>query len=184
MPASPTTHKFRHATAAVSVAIAVLTWLGCGTPQERYRVLSVFFDGVPNPNPTTQESTAAALSNPGASTARPVLLSVHKPYVDKQCQACHETAQGTVSASMLNNDSCVQCHEGVLTQYPKMHEAVTNKACLWCHEPHGSRFTKLLRTDTAALCTQCHDRGLLSTNTPEHQSAEGSCLACHTGHKG
>jgi predicted CXXCH cytochrome family protein len=184
MIAPPPMHRVRAAVAAAVLALGVLMWLGCGTAQERYRVLSVFFDGVPNPNATTQESGLVALSNPGAGSARPVLLSIHKPYVDKQCQACHETAQGVVSASVLNNDSCVQCHEQVLTQYPKMHEAVTNKACLWCHEPHGSRFTKLLRTDAAALCTQCHDRGLLSTNTPEHQSAEGSCLACHTGHKG
>jgi predicted CXXCH cytochrome family protein len=174
----------RHAIAAAILAAGIVAWIGCGTPQERYRVLSVFFDGVPNPNPTTQESAAIALANPGAAAANPVLLSTHKPYVDKQCQACHETAQGVVSAAVLDNDSCIKCHEGVLTQYPKMHEAVTNKACLWCHEPHVSKFTKLLRTDTPALCTQCHERSLLSITIPEHKAEDRSCMSCHSGHKG
>jgi predicted CXXCH cytochrome family protein len=162
----------------------ILLWLGCGTPEQRYKVLSTFFDGVPNPHPTTQDSALAGITTPGAGAARPVLLSVHKPYADKQCQGCHDSPNPGPSASVLNSDSCLKCHEAVLNQNPIMHEPVTNKACLWCHEPHSSRYVKLLRTDAAALCTQCHDRNLLSTTTPEHTASDAACLSCHAGHGG
>jgi predicted CXXCH cytochrome family protein len=173
----------RRSIVAVILLCTAVGWLGCATPEERYRTLSIFFDGVPNPSPTTQQAAGLALTNAGAGGAAPMLLSTHKPFVEKQCQSCHETAQGGVSTATLTADSCISCHEKTLTQYSKMHEAVTNKACLWCHEPHGSRYVKLLRTDTAMLCIQCHERGTLSTKTVEHTTGEGACLTCHMGHK-
>jgi predicted CXXCH cytochrome family protein len=187
-PPSPRTSRraasIRHAILFGVLGGGIVSWLGCGTPEQRYKVLSTFFDGVPNPHPATRDSALAGIGVAGAGGARPVLLSVHKPYADKQCQACHDSSNPGPSTNVLTSAPCLTCHESVLNQHPVMHEPVTTRDCLWCHEPHASKFTMLLRTDAAPLCTQCHQRDLLSTNTPEHKSDDVSCLTCHVGHGG
>jgi predicted CXXCH cytochrome family protein len=171
----------RRTVIAVVFGAGMLLWIGCATPEQRYQTLSFFFDGVPNPNPTTHETAGAGIANPGA--AKPVvLLSMHKPYVDKECQSCHDSPTPGPSSAVLSTDSCIKCHDKVPNQHPVMHEAVVNRSCLWCHEPHGSKFPNLLRTDNNALCTQCHQTALLSTQTPEHASEQTACMSCHAAH--
>ena len=68
----------------VLTGLGMLLLAGCGTARERYRTLSFFFDGVPDPD------AVKPLSNEGV----PVLLNTrvvkqHPPYRDNKCDACH-----------------------------------------------------------------------------------------------
>jgi predicted CXXCH cytochrome family protein len=166
-------------------AVALGCWVGC-SEQRDYRTLSVFFDGVPDPN-AKAKSDASSTTGPtkrdaGGKTVR-VIASTHKPFADEKCTACH--AQPTqVFASALDSNLCMKCHEKVLDAYPAMHGPVIGKACLWCHEPHESSSPSLLRTTAISLCIECHDRATLSTRVDAHKADAGSCLDCHSGHGG
>jgi len=159
-------------------------WGGCAR-ENRYRVLSFFFDGVPDPN---APSPIAETDQGGWSTTRPGgprsgMGSVHKPFADNQCTACHkESPQGGFALSAVNPNICLDCHQPVMQQYAVMHAPVVAKACLWCHNPHDSPAKSLLREPPPGICTQCHEKGLLSSKPPEHLLTDSKCLECHVAH--
>ena len=164
--------------AVVSCVALILLW-GCATPEQKYRWLSFFFDGVPDPNAPVIPGTpdARALRELGVN------YFVHQPYDEGNCKACHGAV--TATRAMLSPDSsvCLSCHEQVSQQYPVMHGPVAVGACLQCHRPHEARFRHLLRDADTRLCDQCHDRDLLlGPVPPAHQDPERGCLECHVGH--
>ena len=72
--------------AGMVLLVCAVGWVGCGSPRERYKTLSVFFDGVPNPDaPKLVAKPVVATTGPAA--ARQVIVSSHKPYVNNQCDA-------------------------------------------------------------------------------------------------
>jgi predicted CXXCH cytochrome family protein len=159
-------------------------WSGCGTPKERYRVLSFFFDGVPDPDaPRPAGDSGTATGRGSGSIATPRLEFGHKPFSDRQCQSCHANADGG-DLIALDHELCIKCHDKVNQFSPTQHGSAQVNACAWCHEPHESRFATLLKVNTAALCTQCHDRAFLSREPKEHLDLARSCLECHTAHGG
>jgi predicted CXXCH cytochrome family protein len=165
---------------AGGVAALLMLWAGCSVSDKNYKVLSVFFDGVPNPNAPLASAEESAGGKKG-SGPRPVMLSQHKPVKDQQCTACHADP-GQVAISALDSNLCMKCHEKVLAEYPAMHGPVVGRACLWCHEAHESQYPSLLRTTAATLCFQCHERELLSKT--EGHTANAICVDCHGGHGG
>lgn len=162
------------------------TWLGC-SPKKDYRVLSFFFDGVPDPNAPPGRANADDDDDVrGNTSAIPrVVVYSHKPYADNQCNSCHAGSAGSFeSFSKLDATVCKKCHEKVPRQYAVMHGPVAVGECLWCHVPHESTIKGMLKDPAPAVCIQCHSRNLLSTNPPEHQMDKSSCLDCHVAHGG
>ena len=153
----------------------------CATPQERYKVLSFFFDGVPNPDApklVQQENTVG----PQVITAS--IVSRHKPYLDGKCGSCHQNASGTIMEFDEAYKACVRCHTKIADEYPKMHGPVSRGACQWCHTGHDSPYPVLFRDDPIKVCTQCHDAQLLGPIPAQHTDGRTSCLTCHFGHGG
>jgi len=72
--------------AALLLLGTIVGWAGCGSPRERYRTLSFFFDGVPDPDAPKVVRTAAAT---GPAVAAHPIISRHKPYVENKCDLCH-----------------------------------------------------------------------------------------------
>ena len=166
---------------------ALVSLYGCA-PDKRYRVLRVFFDGVPDPNAPAVSSSDRARdpSTPGAKggAAQPVAF-LHKPYEENKCDACHGSSSGKFSDyQKIGADVCLKCHEKVLTAYPVMHGPVTSVECNLCHTPHESTIPALLKQPAPGVCTQCHVTELLSGTTPEHLQPDSKCLQCHFGHGG
>lgn len=160
-------------------------WAGC-TPTKRYQVLSIFFDGVPDPNaPPPKVNTFEEFPTEKPGKPRTVLASTHKPFADNNCAPCHKSnPQTAFEVSAFNTDQCLECHKSILKKYPVMHAPVAAKACLWCHEPHEAPAPHLLREPAPPVCVQCHEKELLSPLPPEHLAAKQSCLDCHTAHGG
>jgi predicted CXXCH cytochrome family protein len=179
-------NALRHALAAAAFGAAALCcWAGC-SPERDYRTLSLFFDGVPDPHAkaATQNSVTVGVSKSGqAGKSTRVIASVHKPFAEEKCTACHADPT-QVFASALSSDLCMRCHGPVMAEHPAMHGPVVGKACLWCHEAHDSSFPSLLKATEASLCLQCHERATLSTKVEAHHATSGSCLDCHYGHGG
>ena len=165
---------------AMAAALAVL-WSGCATPEERYRVLSFFFDGVPDPSTMVELVDGAVIWGSGEDAR---VVYEHKPVTEDACEDCHGSFSNVYITS-LDSSICLKCHEETPTQFPRMHGPVAAVACLWCHEPHRSPYRYLLREASPGLCIQCHEPGvLLGDDPPAHLDPARSCLDCHSGHGG
>lgn len=152
--------------------------LGCGSPQRRYRVLSFFFDGVPNPDAPKGQKGSFVTGKSGNP------IYVHKPYEEKHCDSCHENTTDVFSMIKVNPEVCGGCHYKILTQYPRMHGPVASIKCLMCHNPHQSAEKHLLKLPSPKLCVQCHEPPTLNPRTPEHTDPKADCISCHSGHGG
>ena len=162
--------------------LGLLLLAGCGTPRERYRALSFFFDGVPDP-----DAVKPAAGGGGGGAAVVVMarrVTQHKPYADNECAACHRSASGEIQEFSEAYKTCMKCHAKVAGGHVLMHGPVAREACQWCHTPHESAEPALLRDAPLKVCTQCHDRELLGDKPPEHVDGKTSCLQCHFGHGG
>jgi len=152
--------------------------------QRDYKVLSFFFDGVPDPNARRQIQVSSTVR---FTEARPLELIPsrafqHKPFALGQCNQCH-TADHKQLNKLSSVGLCIRCHTKTTSEFPVMHGPVKVGLCLWCHDPHESDQPHLLKSGEADLCLQCHDQQLLPSN-PAHQSENSVCLSCHLGHGG
>lgn len=164
-------------TGSWALALAGAVWTGCSV-EKHYDLLSLFFDGVPNPNALP---VVAEAGNPATMRQSPTYVA-HTPWLEQKCDACHMSRFERRSVSA---DVCLTCHEGVPDQYRMMHGPVALGACLWCHAGHESAFPALLKEKPRTVCVQCHEPALLSDErVPEHADEEWSCLECHMGHGG
>lgn len=166
---------WRTAALAAGALLIMGLWTGC-SERKHYKLLSFFFDGVPNPY--------ASLAGGGIEQAdgKPIQLITHQPFREGKCQPCHESQGVFFEQRTTDSSVCFTCHEKVLTQYQHIHGPVAAKACLWCHAPHESIVPGLLRLSAPGVCIQCHDYLELSSKVPEHQDQKANCLTCHVGH--
>ena len=177
-PHSSLVRSCRATVMSISAALFVaLIVIGCAaTPQERYRVLSVFFDGVPNPDAPVRVSTAS-----GRTVRRSF---VHKPYADELCNSCHLNTADIFARAQVPEDVCLGCHANIPTQHPVMHGPVVNNACRMCHAAHLSAVPHLLKQPPPAVCTQCHIPAEVTPLHPAPFDVKQSCIDCHSGHGG
>jgi len=160
--------------------LAASLWSGC-TAEKKYKVLSFFFDGVPDPNaPAVDLNASVAVDERG----KPVHVVLHKPYADNNCAVCHGSAKEFSDFTKIPSTVCITCHTKIPNQYPIMHGPVSAVECNWCHTPHESQNDHLLKIASPDVCVQCHEPALLPAKVPEHLLAERSCLDCHFAHGG
>jgi predicted CXXCH cytochrome family protein len=156
------------------VLVGAAVWSGCTVTPRNYKVLSFFFDGVPDPS-----IPPGAVVGRGAG-GKPTLVVVHKPFAEERCEECHTTKY---RPSKNDSSICLKCHAAALTQYQRMHGPVAAAACLWCHSPHESAQPHLLRSADPKVCLQCHAPAMLeSTRVAAHADESRACLDCHSGH--
>ena len=168
---------------------------GCSTPKN-YKILSFFFDGVPLPKNdiTTStlngeinsnsniDSTQKKKSDALAAIVPQLTEFVHKPFGDKDCNACHELGRKVI-LKMDVPDLCYSCHKKFDTLYTELHGPVAGGMCNSCHQPHNSKFQKLLITENNSdLCYNCHVEADILQN-PVHKD-KSACLKCHNPHGG
>src|SRR5512135_3848269 len=79
---------------------------GC-VSQKSYKVLSFFFDGVPNPDEKPEQSKSGG-SNEAAARAPKAKYREHGPYAAKLCNGCHQ--RGTNVLILPVEKLCLNCH--------------------------------------------------------------------------
>ena len=164
----------------------------CGAPEARYRTLSWFFDGVPEPASASAErppdtlATAAPDAPPARTAPDPDLPaepggSRHAPFLQKACERCHdhEADSGFVAPP---DRLCWTCHEPEHFPGTWQHAPFGRGDCVACHDPHRASRERLLRdASDRELCGRCHD-------VPEvmaldaHRAALERCSHCHDPH--
>jgi len=161
---------------ACCVATAFLC--GCNTPKT-HRILSFFFDGVPEPGKVSAEPGGrdSRKGGPTAPAAAPRYRE-HGPYAAKECQACH--TKGTSSLILPIEELCFKCHSlDVRKKY--LHGPLASGGCKVCHEPHGSIYPFLLVSEPKEFCLYCHDRNAIE-KSGAHAGMEKQCTICHDAH--
>lgn len=185
------------ALAGVLAALAGLGFLAC-TPQEKHRVLTFFFDGVPplHPVETKAEPGKTPDTEPGAAPQvtkveppKPprVIWHEHTPALDpKGCGTCHAVDRSYQLVKPVP-ELCEVCHKDTRS-YPRLHGPVALGTCMSCHQmrQHRSRQKHLLRAPAPNLCFECHERTPAGARTLgcARASDDADCLQCHGPHGG
>jgi predicted CXXCH cytochrome family protein len=155
----------------------VIILLGSCEPRTRYKTLSFFFDGVPDP-----DKVVSAPRDSRRQTAERLALkrkfSSHGPYEAKMCDACHQRATNALVLPI--EELCVKWHiMDIDKKY--LHGPVAAGGCRVCHDPHGTGRPFLLVSDAQKFCYYCHDENAVSA-TEAHRDVEASCTECHDAH--
>jgi predicted CXXCH cytochrome family protein len=180
---------------ALALALAGLLWspLGCGSAEERYRVLSFFFDGVPVPPSLLKDMPELAdrgrdpfddSQTTKTDEEKPKPVFYHEPYINRSCFGCHDSKQG-FKVAKEGAASCQSCHESHfdLRAGDWGHGPAIIGQCRLCHQPHKSENPGLLTATQPDLCMTCHTPELLEQ--PFHASAKAGvdkCSRCHDPH--
>jgi predicted CXXCH cytochrome family protein len=174
-------------TAIAALALGlVVQGVGCSTPEQRHRVLTIFFDGVPPLHPVEPEPAPEGLEEgespqlARAPVANPN-ASVHGPVAEKECDQCHSSRYSN-RLKAEKEDLCWTCHDPEDFAGEVVHGPVAAGFCLGCHDPHRSQYEFLLVSDRADLCEGCHEQYDMAV-IPEHSSGEDRlCQSCHDPH--
>lgn len=163
---------------------SVLIIAACSV-QDHYRTLSIFFDGVPNPDRIDQTAIDSATIIIDSTTifAQNTIpkLNIHHPYLEKECAACHNQGRmGTLNES--EPGLCFQCHSNLDIRYNSEHGPAAGGFCTECHNPHKSTEETLLLRKREELCFSCHEEKQVKESLFHNISDETACLACHSPH--
>jgi predicted CXXCH cytochrome family protein len=181
--------KGGHILPTLTVAVILIYLSGCSTTNN-YKVLSFFFDGVPDPakdttslsNDSLRSLDTAVFAQNSISKQTPQMV-VHSPYQDRQCNSCHDQSR---MGKLLKSPPglCYQCHEDFSSKYQVLHGPVGGGQCTQCHSPHSSTNADLLIRTGQSLCFYCHDSNQVMESTAHLEINDANCTECHNPHGG
>jgi predicted CXXCH cytochrome family protein len=176
----------RLAVAVTAAVLAVAIGSACATPEQKYRMLSFFFDGVPPLQSSENLKAAVGPDEVVTTDARLWQRSsaqwvVHDPYDGEDCGECHASELSN-ELVLPRQELCWNCHDQEDFEGEVLHGPVAAGRCDGCHNPHRTRFESLLVVAPAVLCEQCHDQSTFA-NLGEHRGEQGDdCIECHDPH--
>jgi predicted CXXCH cytochrome family protein len=154
--------------------IALVMFAGC-EPRSSYKVLSFFFDGVPDPDKVIVSTEKTDVEKPKVS-----LGSTHGPFASKRCGDCHKREQGN-QLVLPKEKLCLKCHQLNFEGMNWVHGPVASGGCRVCHNPHQSAYPSLLDAPQREVCFRCHEERAVMENVV-HQDVASGCLDCHDAH--
>jgi predicted CXXCH cytochrome family protein len=168
----------------IILVLLLLALINCAA-EKRYKVLTVFFDGVPKPGEKKEQEKTKSQEQTGRQTNKPQaeviqIISRHPGYRDGKCNDCHDRS----AANFLRTSRdtlCFTCHDQGDFQGAFVHGPVAVNDCLSCHLPHESRYAKLLIKKNEEICLYCHLGEDIAQN-PAHSNTSTACSRCHYAH--
>jgi len=151
-------------------------YTGCAPQtQSQYKMLSFFFDGVPNPE---EKQAEVAKVEERKGLVQTSIYKEHGPYAAKQCGGCHD--RGSNRLIVPKQELCFQCHTlDIRKKY--IHGPLASGGCTVCHQPHGSSYAFLLVAEPKEFCLYCHAKEDISRNAV-HGEMDAQCTMCHDAH--
>jgi predicted CXXCH cytochrome family protein len=176
----------------IAAAGTILSLLYSCDPENRHKVLTFFFDGVPplHQQSETGNEITGEPNTPGEQVVREgtkirkVILE-HAPI--KNCDNCHiESSRKNFSLQAKLNEPlpqlCFRCH----TQYDNLtgwvHGPVAVGHCLACHNPHRSQEIHLLHEPQPDICYRCHKKSVVELIAGHAEENTAQCSRCHEAH--
>ncbi len=178
---------FRSKTLCFAISITLLVCIGCD-PEEKHRILTIFFDGVP---PLYEEVIIATDPNSVEiiEVKAGVIWYVHKPWKE-DCAICHgerrkeRTFSSEVQMLKPPPELCFDCHEGLRSSDKRyVHGPFAVAQCLICHHPHTTANKHILLQPVPKLCYGCHAPDWTNTIDKHELEEYKQCLDCHSGHE-
>lgn len=185
----------------MALALLCLLLSACAV-EKNHRLLSFFFDGVPDPNAPekVEEAEQPAIDVANLTSvqraamlgrkvgAAEVVVVFHKPVQERDCQGCHQGGGVTGGATfnlvptLLDQPPglCWRCHDEPTYEY--VHGPAANGSCLICHQPHQSLHKQLLPMPEVELCRTCHTPEVFSTWEQHEAVGSRQCTECHGAH--
>lgn len=167
--------------------------LSCDSEQ-RHRVLTFFFDGVPplgSEDDVLEDTVGEIEVASGRVKKKAPVIYKHEPYA-----SCDPICHGERSKSGFGSGSkvrlgekipglCFECHpvDYEIKSGINVHGPVAVGVCLFCHSAHDSVNKHLLKETVPDLCYRCHDQRLLEMVNGHSDETMAKCLSCHHGHK-
>ena len=149
-----------------------------GTPEKRYRVLSIFIDGLTPPEEDKEKEEKGSSGNPRFKK-EPLKYREHGPYAAGLCGACH-VQTGSNQLIMPVTELCQNCHVLNLNK-KKVHGPVVAGGCKVCHDPHGSPYRFFLVSASKDFCFYCHSQKDVEKREV-HKGTDVECTYCHNAH--
>lgn len=157
--------------------ISLLFLSGC-SPTTRYKVLSFFFDGVPDPDKVEETVSMDWKKRAREGKGERQRVGEHGPFAAKMCEGCHK--RGSNELILPIEQLCLNCHN-LQIEKKWVHGPIVAGGCRICHEPHGSGQPYLLVSESEKFCFHCHSERAVLKN-PVHESLEIRCTDCHDAH--
>ena len=158
----------------------MISCVACASRETRYRVLSLFFDGVP-PLYQAAETVDSVGAEEVIFEVEAPQRSMHPPYRQRRCELCHNRQAANVLI-VEKHEICGMCHEADMFEGAFRHGPVGSSQCYACHDPHKSAFPNLLFALGSAVCGKCHTPSTFA-RIDLHRSEQGEeCLDCHMPH--
>lgn len=177
---------------ALLLAMAFGSLAGCA-PERSYKVLSFFFDGVPEPGAERKPKRKVSsqyFTDTGELHVTKLDSYFHKPFIENKCNSCHPKEQSQYMAEETFKKLCGStCHEHEpfnrrLAGHKFLHGPVAVKDCLACHDAHESIQPHLILEAVPKLCYLCHDRDSVASDPAHRELKDDKCLGCHDPHGG
>jgi predicted CXXCH cytochrome family protein len=159
---------------------------GCSS-QTKGRLLRVFFTGVDATN-TVAAATSTNLpvsTNTLAQVAtstNTTVGTVHKPFLERNCTACHLTAMSQ-ELRVNGSDLCLECHDKLIGTAKYVHAPINAGRCDVCHQAHESPEKALLLRKAQDLCVECHELPLMVQLRGHANMGSAECVSCHDPHR-
>lgn len=167
--------------------ILILLFIIACSPNKK--ILSIFFDGVPD-STNIENNSNLQVNNVDSNDLKNNLIASnkeqtfsHSPYKEKNCENCHDK-NSMGKFVQQQPDLCYQCHEDFKTKFTYLHGPVAGGYCTSCHSPHVSKYEKMLLRKNKQICTFCHDIELVLKNENHSEIGETICTECHNPHGG
>lgn len=178
--------------ALVCCGVGLLITFSACSATTRFRVLSFFLDGVPDPN--ARPVAVVPLGGNGvpktSSTEQPRINSriisryyAHTPYRDNRCGGCHSIETGQLVRT-IEDGLCVTCHSQLVRGERFVHGPVAVNDCTVCHHHHTAPYPNLLLAPETETCLACHAADDLADGDYHATIGERTCTACHDPHGG
>lgn len=163
--------------------------MGACSVESRHNTLTFFFDGVDesankkaNPADNISKSDKPVLASTASTTTNSNSeASIHKPYLERKCEACHAADKKLL---MPVPGLCFKCHTDFRISQVYTHGPVASGNCTKCHNQHLSQYPKLLIRQGQQLCTTCHAPAELFRNKNHINIEDAACVKCHNAHGG
>jgi predicted CXXCH cytochrome family protein len=167
----------------LAILLAAAVSVGCSSAA-RERLKAWFFEIPPDiqPQALADNSADTASELPALPLPESKYVSLHPPYVTRDCQSCHDSAQRMAVRTDLA-DSCRVCHARYFG--PEVgHAPVSQGQCGECHDMHRSPHSALLKRPMLLTCVECHDEPADLSEAAHSGPKVDQCTSCHDPHFG
>ena len=169
---------------AAGIACVVLV-AGCSTETKQH-LLRVFFTGVDetNASPVVVAADKLGTNAPAGpvTTLVTVVVYMHKPYLERKCDACHLAGQSE-ELRATGSALCLECHAKLIENAQFVHAPIRDGRCDLCHEAHKATERFLLTRKGQEVCLNCHKPAAMARVKGHAKITVAECLSCHDAHR-